>query len=126
MQCVELWAIDLAGNADFCETFVLVQDNSNNCSTDHVNVSGVLKTEVEEGVEEASVEVTGSLAPNPPFAYSDLSDDNGLYEVLNSVPLQADFTITPVKDDNPLNGVTTYDLVLMSKHILGLDPLNSP
>jgi hypothetical protein len=38
----------------------------------------------------------------------------------------ADFTITPVKDDNPLNGVTTYDLVLMSKHILGIEPLGSP
>jgi hypothetical protein len=35
-------------------------------------------------------------------------------------------TITPVKDDNPLNGVTTYDLVLISKHILGIEPLSSP
>ena len=31
-----------------------------------------------------------------------------------------------MKDDNPLNGVSTYDLVLISKHILGLAPLNSP
>jgi hypothetical protein len=38
----------------------------------------------------------------------------------------ATFTIEPEKDDNPLNGVTTYDLVLISKHILGLEPLNSP
>jgi hypothetical protein len=35
-------------------------------------------------------------------------------------------TITPVKDDNPLNGVTTYDLVLISKHILGIEPLSTP
>jgi len=42
------------------------------------------------------------------------------------VPLAADFTITPLKDDNPLNGVTTYDLVLISKHILGIEPLGSP
>jgi hypothetical protein len=35
-------------------------------------------------------------------------------------------TVTPTKDDNPLNGVTTYDLVLMSKHILGIEPLNTP
>ncbi|MBK7937144.1 MAG: hypothetical protein IPJ82_08605 [Lewinellaceae bacterium] len=34
--------------------------------------------------------------------------------------------MTPTKDDNPLNGVSTYDLVLISKHILGLEPLNSP
>jgi hypothetical protein len=36
------------------------------------------------------------------------------------------YTLTPTKDDNPLNGVTTYDLVLISKHILGLEPLTTP
>jgi hypothetical protein len=34
--------------------------------------------------------------------------------------------VTPTKDDNPLNGVSTYDLVLISKHILGLEPLGTP
>ena len=42
------------------------------------------------------------------------------------MPLLADLTITPTKADNPLNGVSTYDLVLMTKHILGLDPLPTP
>jgi protocatechuate 3,4-dioxygenase beta subunit len=126
MQCVELWAIDLAGNADFCKTFLLVQDNAGNCNNSVVNVSGVLKTEIEDGVEEANVVITGAVGANPPFSYSDMSDDTGLYEVLGSVPTSADITITPVKDDNPLNGVTTYDLVLMSKHILGIEPLGSP
>ncbi|HLP96259.1 MAG TPA: cohesin domain-containing protein [Saprospiraceae bacterium] len=35
------------------------------------------------------------------------------------------YTITPFKNDNPLNGVTTYDLVQISKHILALEPLPS-
>ncbi|MBL7827073.1 MAG: T9SS type A sorting domain-containing protein [Saprospiraceae bacterium] len=35
-------------------------------------------------------------------------------------------TFTPLKNDNPLNGLTTYDLVLISKHILGIEPLGSP
>ncbi|MBL7810212.1 MAG: hypothetical protein JNN28_20490, partial [Saprospiraceae bacterium] len=26
-QCVELWAIDAAGNADYCESYIIVQDN---------------------------------------------------------------------------------------------------
>jgi hypothetical protein len=30
------------------------------------------------------------------------------------------------RDDDPLNGVTTYDLVLISRHILGLEPIISP
>jgi hypothetical protein len=44
----------------------------------------------------------------------------------NAVPTGSDYTLTPTKDDNPLNGVSTYDLVLISKHILGLEPLASP
>ncbi|MFK7774400.1 MAG: HYR domain-containing protein [Saprospiraceae bacterium] len=36
------------------------------------------------------------------------------------------YTITPEKNINPLNGVTTYDLVLISKHILGTQLLDSP
>ncbi|HFA48726.1 MAG TPA: hypothetical protein ENJ95_06895 [Bacteroidetes bacterium] len=36
------------------------------------------------------------------------------------------FSIMPKKDINPLNGVSTYDLVLISKHILGVKLLDSP
>ncbi|MCC7465365.1 MAG: T9SS type A sorting domain-containing protein [Saprospiraceae bacterium] len=50
---------------------------------------------------------------------------DGAYNV-SMLPIEAAFVVAPDKDDNPLNGVTTYDLVLMSKHILGLEPLNSP
>lgn len=34
--------------------------------------------------------------------------------------------IVPYKNDNPLNGVSTFDLVLISKHILGLETFGSP
>jgi hypothetical protein len=37
-----------------------------------------------------------------------------------------DYTVTPSLDANPLNGVSTFDLVLMQKHILGIQPLDSP
>ncbi|MFM8489473.1 MAG: hypothetical protein ACKOCH_24325, partial [Bacteroidota bacterium] len=53
-------------------------------------------------------------------------DNSGVFSVNNSVPVASTMTITPVKDDNPLNGVTTYDLVLISKHILGIEPLSTP
>ncbi|MCB0545841.1 MAG: hypothetical protein KDC70_20100, partial [Saprospiraceae bacterium] len=34
--------------------------------------------------------------------------------------------VTPELYENPLNGVSTYDLVLISKHILGLKAFDSP
>jgi subtilisin-like proprotein convertase family protein len=125
-QCVELWSIDVAGNADYCETYVIVQDNNGNCPNGSINVAGVLKTEAQDGVEEAVVNINGSVNFAPPFAYFDLSDNGGIYEVKNNVPVASTFVIAPEKDDNPLNGVTTYDLVLISKHILGIEPLSTP
>jgi hypothetical protein len=122
-HCVEIWALDAAGNADYCEVFLVIQDNLGNCPTaDHINATGVLKTEQNEGVEEGTVTVAGTSTFSPPYAFLDLTDSLGLYAVTNS----STFTIAPEKDDNPLNGVTTYDLVLISKHILGIEPLNSP
>lgn len=45
---------------------------------------------------------------------------------LCSINTAGNYIVKPEKDDNPLNGVTTYDLVLISKHILGIEPLTSP
>lgn len=39
---------------------------------------------------------------------------------------QYTYTVRPRRADNLLNGVSTFDLVLISKHILGLEPLGSP
>ncbi|MCB0523741.1 MAG: cadherin-like domain-containing protein [Lewinellaceae bacterium] len=126
-QCVELWAIDLAGNADYCETYIIVQDNNGNCPIGNsITVSGVLKTEIEDGVEDGEVNVNGTSSFAPPFSMFQMSNNDGLYEFFKSVPLPQTLNINPSKDDNPLNGVTTYDLVLISKHILGIEPLGSP
>ncbi|HAD11028.1 MAG TPA: hypothetical protein DCF33_01185 [Saprospirales bacterium] len=125
-QCVELWSVDAAGNADYCETYLIVQDNLGGCATDFINVGGDLRTEMSEGIEEAMVKINGISSFTPPFAYFDLSDASGHYEVMNNLPLDATFEIAPEKTDNPLNGVTTYDLVLISQHILAMQALDSP
>jgi hypothetical protein len=125
-QCVELWAIDAQGNADYCETYLIVQDNLGGCSGGGaINVAGALKTEMQDGVEEGTVNVNGTATFLPNFSYFGLTSATGAYN-FNNVPVASTFTIAPEKDDNPLNGVTTYDLVLISKHILGTEPFDSP
>ncbi len=37
-----------------------------------------------------------------------------------------DYTLTPSKDNNHIDGVSTFDLLLISRHILGIEELNSP
>ena len=42
------------------------------------------------------------------------------------MPLGKNYTVQPSKLEDPLNGVTTFDLILISKHILGIEPFKSP
>lgn len=126
-QYVELWAQDLAGNAGYCTTFVTVQDNMSNCNFDPImSASGTLKTEMGQGVEDAKVTLQGTSSNGNPMNFLDMSDDQGAFLFANVMPMGMDFTLMPSKNDNPLNGVSTFDIVLITKHILGLQLLNSP
>ncbi len=124
LQSVEVWAMDAAGNMDFCTTTVLVQDNMNNCSPPSV-IAGNILTEQAQGLSEVSVKLSGSSGAIA-VDKTVLTDALGKYAF--NVPLSQPLSlaISPMKEENPLNGVSTYDLVLISKHILGLEPLSSP
>ena len=123
-QPVELWAMDLAGNADYCETILIVQDNLGVCGASG-KVSGTIKTESGNGVQETEVQVSGVSSLSSGYNFLVTSNSDGYY-LFNSIPFPSDITISPLKDDNPINGVTTFDLVEISKHILGIKPLGSP
>ncbi|MBK8192331.1 MAG: hypothetical protein IPK76_03750 [Lewinellaceae bacterium] len=126
-QLVEIWAKDKYGNAGFCETFVHVQDNIGVCTSTNATVAGWLATDSGHGLEEANVQVVcNAPTGQPPVNLFNLTDDNGHFQFNNAVPIQCNYTVTPLKDNDPLNGVSTYDLVLINKHILGIEKLNSP
>ncbi len=127
-QTVELWAQDAAGNTAFCVTSVQVQDYFH-CGSP-ILVSGEIKTEPQagmQGVEDTQVQLSCIPVNGAPAINSLVFSDNaGAYLFSAGVPFDANCTLTPIKDDNPMNGVSTFDLVLISKHILGIDTLNSP
>lgn len=50
---------------------------------------------------------------------------DGKFALSNQLGCQ-NVTFTPQRDDAPLNGVTTLDLALISKHILGVERFTSP
>ncbi|MFN4254833.1 MAG: dockerin type I domain-containing protein [Saprospiraceae bacterium] len=126
-QYVELWARDARGNASYCETYVIVQDPSGSCGQQpKASVAGDLQTEKMDGLEDATVEIHGSHPALPPIEMFDLTNDAGHFEFPAAIPLGSNYMVVPVKDDNPLNGVSTYDLLEISKHILGAKPLGSP
>lgn len=66
------------------------------------------------GIEVESIDVNISL----------MTDAAGSF--VFTMPEGANYTIRPYKNDDPLNGVSTYDLVLISQHILGKNPFDTP
>lgn len=53
------------------------------------------------------------------------TDAAGNYVFSNLTPGQ-NYTVAPERDTNDVNGITTFDLSIVNKHVLGLDLLDSP
>jgi hypothetical protein len=120
-QLIEYWVTDLAGNSDYCLTYVLIQDNNQICFTPAASgmIAGGIFTENGNDVESVSVQVMGNSS------LSMVTGPDGGFE-FHDIPLNSSYSLMPQRNDDPLNGVSTIDLVLITKHILGTQSLNSP
>jgi hypothetical protein len=83
-------------------------------------LAGTIGTEEGELIKDVEVNLNTNVGINDMMK----TDETGAFHF--TVPTETDLTLTPIKDTNPLNGVSTFDLVLISKHILNIDPLDSP
>lgn len=106
-------------NFAFCRTFLEVQSNLFPCDQPAPFLGGLIATEIASPVQDVQVQLSG-LAPQTAF-----TNGEGIYR-LDNLSLGEDYTIFPSLDRDYLNGVSTLDLVLIQRHILGIDPLNSP
>jgi hypothetical protein len=116
---VTLHVTDEVGNTDFCSTFIDVQDPNGACGTPTALINGRIENENQELIEEVTVTLSDAAGMNLPV----ITEADGTFQFNYGY---GDFDVTPEKNINYLNGVTTYDLVLITKHILGLELLDSP
>ncbi|MCB0644391.1 MAG: hypothetical protein KDC44_22255, partial [Phaeodactylibacter sp.] len=121
---IEMWVTDASGNQDFCVTSVLVQDNMNVCpgaGGGMMAVAGLIENEAYMGLQDVMVEVNGTNNQDE----SMLTDANGAFS-FPEMEMGYDYSITPMLDSDPAQGVTTYDLVYIMLHILNIEMLDSP
>lgn len=83
-------------------------------------ISGRITDPAGNALEDANVHLT-SLSGGD---WNQMTDGNGEYSF--TVPEGDTYTIDPSKDDNPLFGVTTFDVVLIARHIDGIVQFTSP
>ncbi|MEO1516868.1 MAG: T9SS type A sorting domain-containing protein [Bacteroidota bacterium] len=81
---------------------------------DFVSISGNIRREDNEGVGNVQLPYGAPATPA-----------SGNYMVNNLAP-GMDYTVAPQKDINHANGVTTFDIIQIQRHILDIEPLDSP
>ncbi len=87
-------------------------------SRDEVNLVGQVLFSRGGNMDEVEVFLTETEEAYSGAAMS-VTDTEGGY-AFNNMPLGGHYFIDPEKNDDPLNGVTTLDLILIQRHILGL------
>jgi hypothetical protein len=121
-QSVEMWVTDdITGAQDFCMTTIQVTVPDMACGGDqmgNVVVEGDIYTEMLEQVSGVEVDLEGG-------EMSDITSTDGHY-AFSDMPMGGDYVVRPEKDGDDLNGVSTLDLILIQRHILGIEQLQSP
>jgi len=117
---LELQAWDAIGNRAFCNTFIEVQNNGDVCTPiPEGAVMGQVMTETGMEIPSVLIRLSGNVSNTAQtdgqgaFRFGDLAEGE-------------DYSLTPIFDSDPKNGVTTYDLILIRRHILNYSNLDSP
>jgi hypothetical protein len=111
---IDVW--DEAWNTDYCNTVVSIIG----CGTGSI-ISGKVATALGNDMEGTTITFQ---ANTPEYPKSILTIDDGTYE-MNVLP-SIDYIVDASKDGDYKNGVTTLDLVLIQRHILGLSIFDDP
>ncbi|MBK8955134.1 MAG: T9SS type A sorting domain-containing protein [Saprospiraceae bacterium] len=118
--CVE----DQEGNKDCCETTIIILDSKDTCPNggSFGRITGELMTLNNEGTENVEVELLDSRIMMKQM--KTVNDGKYLFGDL-PVGLAKEYVVKPARTDDPLNGVSTADIVKIQRHILGIESLNS-
>ncbi|MEM1119499.1 MAG: T9SS type A sorting domain-containing protein [Bacteroidota bacterium] len=82
-------------------------------------IAGYVHNENGEMVQSVDISIGGSeMTPT-------LTGSDGAF-TFKDIPTNGNYMITPTKDMNYGNGISTFDIILLSKHILGIKRLDSP
>jgi len=107
---------------DFCSTFINIQDNFDVCDQDTIDgrfvVNGSVMTETNIPVREVNIALEGS-------EMNLITNNTGMFN-FEGMLMGANYVVKPTKNDDHINGVSTLDLVMIQRHILQIEKLNSP
>ncbi|MEL7120955.1 MAG: cohesin domain-containing protein [Bacteroidota bacterium] len=113
---------DGLGNFDFCTINVTVDQGQDPCDgldLEAARIAGSITSEKGDPVADVEVTLSGSMSQK-------LTTNNSGNYFFDGIILGNDYTVTPNLDQDYSNGVSTFDLVLITKHILGVSDFDTP
>lgn len=113
---INVTILNHAGLSKDCDTYLHIMDG-----TELILIAGSITTETKHSLANVTVKIE---AEHPDFPKFYATKANGEYQF--TVPVGLDYTVSATKGGDYLNGVSTLDLVLIQRHILGLQPHDSP
>lgn len=119
---VDMTVWDEKGNSDFCTVHLTLSDNFGACTGGKHTIQGTVATEDGGPMSGVVVELTPDIADANVRLET---DEEGKYAFSNALPGLA-YAVSAEYEDAHDTGVSTLDLVLIQRHILGLSKLDSP
>jgi len=120
---LDMWVWDISGNGDHCTVQFFLSES---CVEEEVGsgatIAGFVKTEYNASIDKVAVELSSTLAEYPKV---ELTNEIGQYTFANN-PSGFNYSISPHKDGNDANGISTADLVLIQRQVLGIGGLETP
>lgn len=133
---VEIWVKDANGLTNSCQNYVLVQPNSGGCECNpdsDIRLQSCIRTagnkKMQSVVLKSTLASTGGVqTPVNKIRQVNLTDSCGTVHY-DKLPFGGNYRSVlraeRTGDNNHLNGVSTFDLLLISKHILNIQQLQT-
>jgi len=124
---LEVWVWDPVGNKDFCRTKIEVSDHTDACGTVVGNglmadIAGKINTPSGANIDDVEVYLNGAITG---VTEVDLTDTDGRY-MFDDNDMYKNYRITAQKNKDHVEGLTTIDIILIQRHILGLSRITNP
>ncbi len=120
---VTIVAVDEAGNFAECDVTLTLNGLGNVCGNEVATafLAGEVATELDYTIDNVVLELKKA---NDVSMSSQVTKIEGTYN-FEDIPMYDSYEISASREDDYLNGVTTLDLLLIQRHILGLRLLES-
>jgi len=113
-------ATDDCGNATTVTTAIWINEYETNATT--ATVAGIITNPADEVIDEVYIMAEGSSTAEMMGELT--TDETGTYNF--DLELGQNYTITPARNTDVLNGISTMDLILLGQHLLEVKPLDDP